>query len=58
MRTDVVVVVPPALDHHLSLLQCVEYLAIQELIAQAPVEAFVVAILPRAAGCDVERFDA
>ena len=34
------------LDNDLSLLQCVEDLAVEQLIAQLAIEAFAVAILP------------
>jgi hypothetical protein len=38
----------PALDQHAGLGQGMEDLAIEQLVAQLAVEAFVVAILPRA----------
>jgi len=53
MRPDRVVVSPPTLDDNLCFLQRVEDLAIQKFIAQARVEAFDVAVLPRAARRDV-----
>ena len=55
MRPDGVVVPPPGFDQDLCLSQGVEDLAIQELVAHRAVEALAVAILPWAAGCDVER---
>jgi hypothetical protein len=47
MRADGVVVPAPALDDDLGLAQAVEDLAVQELAAQAGVEALDVAVLPR-----------
>jgi hypothetical protein len=38
-------VTPPGLDNDLCLLQCVEYLTVEQLIAQFAVEGFAVAIL-------------
>ena len=58
MWADGIVVTSPALDHDLSLLQRIEDLPIQQLIAQTSVEALDVAVLPRAAGCDVGRLGA
>ena len=43
---------PPAFDHHLGLAQRVEDLALQQLVAQAGVEALHASVLPRAAGRD------
>src|SRR6187200_554764 len=53
MWPDRVVVASPALDDNLSLSQRVEDFAIEQFIAQACVEAFDEAVLPRAAWCDV-----
>jgi hypothetical protein len=44
---------PPDFDHDLGLLQCVEDLAVQQLVAQLSVEAFAIAILPRTSRLDV-----
>ena len=44
---------PPALDHDAGLGEGVEYLAIEKLVTEAGVEAFDVAILPRAPRLDV-----
>src|SRR6478735_7834826 len=44
---------PPDFDHDLRLLQCVEDLAVQQLVAQLSVEAFAIAIFPRASRLDV-----
>src|SRR5579872_903969 len=52
-----VVVMAPALDENLGFEEGVEDLAIEKLIAQFAVEAFIVAILPRASGLDKESFD-
>ena len=53
MRADGVVVPPPALNDDLGFAQGVEDLAIEQLVAQAGVEAFDVAVLPRTASLDV-----
>src|SRR5256886_10652087 len=53
LRHDRVVVASPALDDDLGLAQSVEDLAVEQLIAQASVEALDVAVLPRAAPLDV-----
>ena len=58
MRTDRVVVPPPAFDDDLCLLQRVENFAIEQFVAQACIEAFDIAVLSRAAWCDVGRFRA
>ena len=58
MRPDGVIVSAPALDDDLSFSQRVEDLAVEQLVSQASIEAFNVAILPRAAGLDVSRFGA
>ena len=44
---------PPAFDHDLCLLQCVEDFAVEQFVAQLSVEAFAISILPRAARFDV-----
>jgi len=46
-------VAPPALDHDLRLLQRIEDLPVQQLVAQASVEALDVPVLPWAAWSDV-----
>ena len=53
MRAEHVVVLPYALDGDLCILQRVEYLAIQKLIAKLRVEALTSAALPEAEGCGV-----
>jgi hypothetical protein len=58
MWSDCVVVLSPAFNEHLCLLQCVEDLAIEQLISELAVEAFIVAVLPGAAWLDVESLDA
>jgi len=55
---DRIVVMPPALDDDLCLVQRVEDLAIQQLISQLRVEALAIAVLPRTAGHDVGRLRA
>src|SRR5262249_51326999 len=49
----VVVVAPPALDDDLGLAESVEDFAVEQLVAQASVEALDVAVLPGAAPLDV-----
>ena len=53
MRPDRVVVPPPTLDDDLGLAQSVEDFAVEQLVAQASVEALDVAVLPGAAPLDV-----
>ncbi len=47
MRPDCVVVVSPLLDQHLSVLQCVENLAVEQLVPELAIEALVEAVFPR-----------
>ena len=58
MRTDVIVLSEPVVDDDLSLLRRREPLGVEHLMTQGSVEAFVVSILPRASGIDLDRFDA
>ncbi len=44
----------PALDQDVSLAERCEDFSIQQLVAQLRIEALIVAILPRAAGLDIE----
>src|ERR1700730_14841413 len=53
MRLDRVVMPPPALDDDLGLLQGMEDLTIEKLVAQARIEAFDKAVLLRASRGDV-----
>ena len=53
MQTDMIVMVAPLFKDHLGFFQGVKSFAIEELIAQAAIEAFVIAVLPRTAGFDV-----
>ena len=55
MRPNGVVMDAPSLDENLGLGERVEDLAIEEFISEFPIEAFIVAILPRAAGLDIKR---
>jgi len=55
VRADRVVMPPPSFDQHLGLGGRVEDLTIEQFVAQRPIEAFVVAILPRRCRGDVER---
>ena len=58
VRADCVVMPPPGLDQHFSFSEAVEDLTVEQLVTQRPVEAFVVTILPRRSGCDLERLHA
>lgn len=58
MRPDGVVVPPPSFGQDLRLGQRVENLLVQQFITHRAVEGLAVAILPWAAGCDVERLHA
>src|SRR5436190_8188106 len=53
MRANHIVVTSPALDDDLGFTQRVEDLTVEQFVAQARVEAFDEAVLPRAAGGDV-----
>jgi len=53
MRANGIVVTAPALDDDLGFAQRVEELAVEQLVAQAGIETFDEAILPRAARRDV-----
>ena len=46
--SDVVVMVAPIFDNDLRLFERVKHFTIQAFIAQTPIKAFVIAILPRA----------
>ena len=50
-----IVVDAPLLDNNLGFLEAVKDLAIQQFVPELAVEGLAVAILPWAAGCDVER---
>src|SRR3546814_1755626 len=58
VRPDCVVMSPPNLDQDPGLGERVEDLAIEQFIAQRPVEALAVSILPWRSGGDVERLHA
>ena len=58
MRTEVVVLVAPGLDHDPRLVERVEDLTVQELAPKLAVEALDVAVLPGRARLDEERLDA
>ena len=57
MRPDRVVMVSPAFDEHLRLLQCVEDLSIEQLVSEFPIEWLVVSVLPWASGFDEQRLN-
>jgi hypothetical protein len=54
VRPNGVVVLSPSFDHDLGLLESVEYLSVEQFISQLAIEAFVVAVLPGAAGFNVK----
>lgn len=58
MRADGVVMPPPGLDQHLCLGEAVEDLAIEQFVAQRPIEALIISILSWRSRCDVERLHA
>lgn len=58
VRSDRVLMPQPSLDQDMSLDQCVEYLAIQKLVAHRAIIALTVEVLLRGAGTDVERLRA
>ena len=58
MRADLVVVLPPRLDDRGCFSSRTKPLHVQALLAEAPVEALVGAVLPRLAGRDVRGLDA
>ena len=47
MRADGVIMPPPGFDQHLCLGEAVEYLAIEQFVAQRPVEALIIPILTK-----------
>ena len=53
MRSDVVVIVSPEGQLAASIVYCVEDLLVEQLVAQAAVEAFDEAILLRFSRCDI-----
>ena len=57
VRADVIVMVSPLFQQNLRFFQGIEGLRIQALITQAAIEAFIVAVLPRAARFDIQGFD-
>ena len=58
MRANSVVMSPPGFDEDLRFGQAVEDLPVQQLVAKRPIEAFIVAVLPRRSRRDVERLHA
>ena len=53
MRSHTIVMAPPTFDDDPGLLERVEALSVEQLIAHSGIEALDVAVLPRAARCDV-----
>lgn len=58
MRPDGVVMPSPGFDQYTGFGQRVEDLTLEQLVAHQAVEGLAVAVFPRAARCDVERFHA
>jgi hypothetical protein len=58
MRPDRIVMAPPAIDEHLSLVECREFLAFEQLVSELGVEALAIAVLPWRSRLDVKRLDA
>ena len=58
MWPSVVVLLKLVIDDDLGLLRCRESLGIEDLPAQCPVEALIVAVLPGRSLVDADRFDA
>lgn len=58
MRSCSVVMFTPSAGEGADLLKAAGDIAVQKLIAQARVEAFDIAVLPRAAGLEMEGSDA
>lgn len=58
VRPHRVVVLAPALDDDLGLLERVEDLAVEQLVAKLAVEAFIVVVLSWTPWLDVERANA
>lgn len=55
MRTDRVVVSPPAFRHDLRFLECIEQFPVEKLRPHFPIERFDIAVFPWRARLDVER---
>lgn len=53
VRTDGIVMTPPAFDHDLRLLERVEHLTFEQFVTQTRVEALDVSVLPWRARCDI-----
>ena len=58
MRPHTDEVLAPIFKQHLGLLERVEDLAVQQFVPELTVEAFVVAVLPRASRFDKQSFGA
>jgi hypothetical protein len=56
VRSDGVVVDAPAFSQHAKLFDGVEDFSIEELVSEFGVERFPVAVLPRRAGFDIQRW--
>ncbi len=53
-----IVLFEPSIDDDLSLFNCREPFGIEDLSSERTIEAFVIAVLPRTAGVDLDRLDA
>lgn len=58
MRACPVVVIPPPTGDNPDFLKAVEDLTVEQFVSQARIEAFDIAVLPRAAVRDIEGGDA
>ena len=58
MWPDMIVLFQPGIDNDLRLSDCREPLGIQDFSSENTIEAFVVAVLPRTAGMDLDWLDA
>ncbi len=58
MWPDIIIMSPPCLDQDFGFGNAVEDFAIKQLMTQAAVERFTIAILPPATWGDVKRLDA
>jgi len=54
----VIVLFEPDIDDDLSLFNCREPFRIEDLSSERSIEAFVIPVLPRTAGVDLDRLDA
>ena len=58
MWADMIVLFQPGIDDHLGLFNGRKPFRIEDLSSESAVKAFVISILPRTAGVDLDRLDA